>query len=119
MVSKFGKKFENVSKLFDHVAHNDSNYLDGHCYINVMLCVPVWNKNRIHYLSVPLGYRMRQKKESKLELAMSMICKMIPEFSGKKNVIILCDSWHVKKNIVSIVDGYENIDLIGNARPDD
>ena len=30
MVSKFGVKFENVSKLFDHAAHNGSNYLDGH-----------------------------------------------------------------------------------------
>ena len=58
MVSKFGKKFENVSKLFDHAAHNSSNYLNGHCFISVMLCVPVWDKNRIHYLSVPLGYRM-------------------------------------------------------------
>jgi hypothetical protein len=28
MVSKFGLKFENVSKLFDHAAHNDSNYLN-------------------------------------------------------------------------------------------
>ena len=27
MVSKFGKKFEDVSKLFDHAAHNGSNYL--------------------------------------------------------------------------------------------
>ncbi|RHO81811.1 hypothetical protein DW049_19080, partial [Ruminococcus sp. AF41-9] len=25
MVSKFGTKFENVSKLFDHAAHNGSN----------------------------------------------------------------------------------------------
>lgn len=58
MVSKFGKKFENVSKLFDHAAHNSSNYLNGHCFVSVMLCVPVWDKNRIHYLSVPFGYRM-------------------------------------------------------------
>lgn len=66
MVSKFGKKFEDVSKLFDHAAHHGSNYLNGHCFVSVMVCVPVWNKGRIHYLSVPLGYRMWQKKESKL-----------------------------------------------------
>ena len=40
MVSKFGTKFENVSKLFDHAAHNGSNYLNGHCFVSVMLCVP-------------------------------------------------------------------------------
>ncbi len=56
MMSKFGKKFEDVSKLFDHAAHNGSNYLNGHCFVSIMLCVPVWNKNRSHYLCVPLGY---------------------------------------------------------------
>ncbi len=116
MVSKFGKKFEDISKLFDHAAHHDSIYLNGHCFVCVMLCVPVWNKGRIHYLSVPLGYHMWQKKESKLELAASMIRQVMPEFRNKKNVIILCDGWYVKKNLVSIVDEYENLDLIGNAR---
>ena len=118
MASKFGKKFEDVSKLFDHAAHNGADYLNGHCFVSVMLCVPVWNKNRIHYLAVPLGYRMWQKKESKLELAASMVRQVMPQFSSKKNVIILCDSWYVKKNLVSIVDEYQNLDLIGNARSD-
>ena len=118
MVSKFGRKFEDVSKLFDHAAHNGSNYLNGHCFVSVMLCVPVWAKGRVHYLAVPLGYRMWQKKESKLALAASMVRQVMPEFAGKKNVIILCDSWYVKKDLVSIVDEYENLDLIGNARSD-
>ena len=118
MVPKFGKKFEDISKLFDHAAHNGSNYLNGHCFVSVMACVPVWNKGRIHYLCVPLGYRMWQKKESKLELAASMIRQVMPEFSGRKNVSILCDSWYVKKNLVSIIDEYENLDMIGNARSD-
>ncbi len=118
MAPKFGRKFEDVSKLFDHAAHNGSNYLNGHCFVSLMLCVPVWDKGRIHYLAVPLGYRMWQKKESKLELAASMVRQVMPEFTGKKNVIILCDSWYVKKDLVSIVDDYENLDLIGNARAD-
>ena len=32
MVAKAGTRFENVSKLFDHAAHNGSNYLNGHCF---------------------------------------------------------------------------------------
>ena len=118
LVSKFGKKFEDVSKLFDHAAHNGSNYLNGHCFVSLMLCVPVWDKGRVHYLAVPLGYRMWRKKETKLELAASMVRHVMPAFTAKKNVIILCDSWYVKKNLVSIVDEYENLDLIGNARSD-
>ena len=62
MVSKFGRKFEDVPKLFDHAAHNGSNYLNGHCFVSLMLCVPVWNRGKISYLAVPLGYRMWQKK---------------------------------------------------------
>ena len=118
MISKFGTKFENVSKLFDHAAHNGSNYLNGHCFVSLMLCVPVWNHDKISYLAVPLGYRMWQKKESKLELAASMVRQVMPEFSSMKNVIILCDSWYTKQNLVSIVEEYPNLDLIGNARSD-
>ena len=44
MVPKSGKKFEDVSKLFDHAAHNGSNYLNGHCFVSIMLCVPVWTE---------------------------------------------------------------------------
>ena len=86
--------------------------------MRVMLCVPVWNGDKVSHLSVPLGYRMWQKKESKLELAPSMIRQVIPEFHSKDHVIIPCDSWYTKQNLVSIVDEYPNPDLIGNARSD-
>ena len=61
---------------------------------------------------------MWKKKESKLELAATMIRKVMPEFHSKDHVIILCDSWYTKQNLVSIVDEYPNLDLIGNARID-
>ena len=61
---------------------------------------------------------MWQKKESKLELAASMVRQVMPEFSQQKNVIILCDSWYMKQNLVSIIEEYENLDLIGNAISD-
>lgn len=118
MVSKFGKQLENVSKLFDHAAHNGSNYLNGHCFVSLMLCIPVWKEGKMVYLSVPLGYRMWQKKETKLELAASMVRQVMPEFQKKKNVILLCDSWYMKKNLLSVIDEYKNLDLIGNARYD-
>ncbi len=118
IVPKSGKKFEDVSKLFDHAAHNGSNYLNGHCFVSIMLCVPVWNQNRIRYVSVPLGYRMWLGSESKLKLAASMVRQAMPELARKKNVIILCDSWYVKKDLVCLVDEYKNLDLIGNVRAD-
>lgn len=41
MVEKYGTKFQARSKLFDHAAHNGSNYLDGHCFVSIMIHVPV------------------------------------------------------------------------------
>ena len=70
-------------------AHNGSNYLNGHCFVSLMLCVPVWRKQRIVYLAVPLGYRMWKKEVSKLELAASMVRQVMPEFSAQRNVIII------------------------------
>lgn len=119
MVPKFGRKFENVSILFDHASHNGSNYLNGHCFVSVMLCIPVWNKrkpkHRISYLAIPLGYCMWQKEKTKLELAASMVRQAMPEFQEKRNVIILCDSWYIKSTMTALVNEYENLDLIGNA----
>ena len=54
VVSKSGKKFEDVSKLFGHAAHNGFNYLNGHCFVSLMLRVPVWHQRRISYPAVPL-----------------------------------------------------------------
>ena len=47
MVPKSGKKFENASKLFDHDANNGSNYLNRHCFVCLMLCIPVWNDRKV------------------------------------------------------------------------
>ena len=50
MVAKAGTRFENVSKLFDHAAHNGSNYLNGHCFVSIMLCIPVCKNDRMKYI---------------------------------------------------------------------
>ena len=47
-----------------------------------------------------------------------MVRQVMPQLRTWKNVIILCDSWYVKKDLVSIIDEFENLDLIGNARSD-
>ena len=41
LIEKSGEKFEHWSKLFDHAAHNGSNYLNGHCFVSLLLSVPV------------------------------------------------------------------------------
>ena len=70
MVSKFGLKFENVSKLFAPAAHNGSNYLNGHCFVILMLCIPVWNHDKSHTLpflsDTVCGRRRNQNWSSRL-----------------------------------------------------
>lgn len=50
IVSKFDSHFEDVSKLFDHTAHNVSNSLNGHCSVSLMLCVLVWTYKKYYTL---------------------------------------------------------------------
>lgn len=118
MVPRYGKKFEDVPKLFGHSVHHGSGCLNGHCFGSVLLCVPVWDKDRIVYQALPLSYRMWQKKESKLELSASMVRQVMPELAEKKNVILLCGSRYTKGDLVSVVDEYQNLGLTGNARYD-
>lgn len=65
--------------------------LNGHCFVSLMLCVPVWNHDKMAYLAVPLGYRMWQKKESNLNLignarADSVIYDLAPAPTGRNAV---------------------------------
>ena len=49
------------------------------------IALNLWNKNTIHYLSIPLGYRMWQKRESKLERAASMV-RQVKNFKKYKKM---------------------------------
>ena len=118
MVPKYGKTFEDVSVLFDHAAHNGSNYLNGHCFVSLMLCVPVWKKNRIAYQSIPLGCRLWTKHRSKLELAADMVRSVMPELASCHQVILLFDSWYAKSSMTCLADEFQNLDIICNVRHD-
>ena len=58
------------------------------------------------------------EKKSKLKLTTSLIRKVMPEFQSRDYVIILCDSWYIKQNLIYIVNEYPNLDLILNTRRD-
>ena len=116
MVAKAGTRFENVSKLFDHAAHNSSNYLNGHCFVSIMLCIPVWKNDRVSYLSLPLGYRMWQKK-APLNQTGSDRMKYIPLFlySFRWNIET---SYYEQKTFWSLcsymVRSYKGIEMLVN-----
>ena len=117
MVAKYGTKFEEVSKLFDHAAHQGSSYLHGHCFVSLLLCIPVWKNGKIHYLSLPLGYRMWQKTTSKLSLAAQMVTQIMQDLTSKRT-ILLCDTWYAKQEVTALVDKFPQLDIVCNVRKD-
>ena len=39
-VLKFSKKFDVFSVLYDHACHTGKPYVNGHCFVSLMLSVP-------------------------------------------------------------------------------
>ncbi len=67
IVPKYGKKFEDVSKLFDHSAHNGSGYLNGHCRFPTgcgRKKSPSWNLPLPWYGRSCLSWRKRKMSSS-------------------------------------------------------
>ena len=118
MVEKEGEKFELRSKLFGHAAHNGSNYLNGHCMVSILLSFPVINDGCMFYLSVPPGYQLWDKKQTKLEIAAGMVRQAMDSIGTQRQVFLLCDSWYPKGCVAGLVDEYHNLDIICNARID-
>jgi len=118
MVEKSGKKFELCSQLYDHAAHNGSYYLNGHCMVSLLLSFPILREGKMIYLSVPLGYRLWDKEKSKLSLAAELVQQAMGVIGGQHQVFVLCDSWYPKAEVADLVNQFENLDLICNARSD-
>ena len=47
-----------------------------------------------------------------------MVRQVMPVFRDKRNIIILCDSWYAKQNLIRVTEEYANLDIICNARYD-
>lgn len=115
---KFGTHFEEYQVMFDHAAHNGNNYLKGHCFVGLVLCVPVLNEDKLTYLSVPIRYRLRSKDENRLDIAAEMIVQSLPSFPSEKQVILLCDSWYPKGAVRKAISAHPQLELVANVRVD-
>ena len=118
MIEKSGNHFEHCKRLFDHAAHNGSSYLKGHCFVSLLISIPTMVQDKIKYISIPLGYRMWTPEETKLKIASDLIKSAMTEIGSQRNVIVCCDSWYPKAEIVKLPEEYENLNLICNVRSD-
>jgi len=115
---KFGTKFECYKKLFDHARHNGSNYMNGHCFVALTICVPVAIGTELRYLNIPLRFRLRGENDNKLTMASEMIRDAMKELQNVETVILLCDSWYPKGDVLETVASCNNLELIANVRVD-
>ena len=104
--------------MFDHARHNGSNHLNGHCFVGLVLRIPIGNLENTRYLSVPIGYRLRAEKENKLNLAAEMIEQSLQEFPSEMKVILLCDSWYPKGAFRKTMANHPQLELIADVRSD-
>ena len=116
LTEKFGKKFEYWGKLYDHAAHNGSEYLNGHCFVSLMLSVPLKAAGKI--LSFPATYRMWTKEQTKLEMAAELVRSAMAVIGSARQVILCCDSWYPKDCVKRLIDECPNLILICNVRKD-
>ena len=118
VTEKYGEHFEYCSVLFDHAAHHGSFYLNGHCFVGLMISVPVIENTKIRYISIPVGYRMWTREETKLAMAADLVRLAMKVVGTEKPVILCCDSWYPKAEITELPDEFENLDIICNVRCD-
>lgn len=115
---KFGTHFEEYQVMFDHARHNGSNYLKGHCFVGLVISVPVTVQGTVRYLNIPLGYRLRAERENKLGIAADMVGQAMLHFPVGKKAILLCDSWYPKGAVRKAVSETPGLELIANVRKD-
>lgn len=118
LIEKYGEKFAHRSKLFDHAAHNGSNYLNGHCFVSLLLSTPIEDASGKRYLSFPMAYRMWTKVQSKLKMARNLVQSAMSHLGTQRQIILCCDSWYPKGCVKELVSEYENLVMICNVRTD-
>ncbi len=118
MIEKTGEHFECRSKLFDHANHNGSNYLDGHCFVSLMLSIPVFDGKDSRYIHFPVAYRMWTGEQTKLEMAADLVRSAMKTIGEKRPVYVCCDSWYPKGPMLSLAKEFQNLDMACNVRND-
>jgi len=116
--AKFGTHFECYQTMYDHARHNDSIYLKGHCFVALMIAVPLLIKGEIRYLNIPVAFRLREKDENKLKIASKLLDNAMIILADYPMTILLCDSWYPKGDVRKTVQRYKNLELIANVRID-
>ena len=128
IIPKYGENFEDVAVIFDHCARNGSNYLNGHCFVGILLSVPVLINYQLRYVKIPIEYNLsvpaKERSEddkNKLQMACDMITNLLSIMTPEqaRRSVILCDAWYSKAPITEMrnCDG-NHFDMVCAVRKD-
>lgn len=69
---------------------------------------PSWKRRGRTIFLFPLGYWMWAKEDgkSKLFLAAQLVRSVMPVFPAGQQVILLCDSWYPKKEVLELTEEF-------------
>jgi len=136
LIEKVGTHFEGWAKLFDHVAHNGTSYLNGHCIVTLVVELPLQHENGVvRYVRVPLqqklwipkknkGKENESDKESivpgipyktKYELLREILELSIRSLGENRSYVLLADSWYPKGEILEFVNDNANVEAVFNV----
>ena len=79
---------------------------------------PALWKSSLFFFLVPVGYRFWDKEKSRLALAAELAAQAMKTIGSERQVILLCDSWYPKAEVTALVEQFENLEMVCNARVD-
>ncbi len=140
LAEKSGNHFEAVGTLHDHAAHNGTNYLHGHCFVCLVLMIPVECGNGYRYIRFPVAYRMwtpneekqteksctkvrRENKKAakarefktKLRIARELLESAATTIGNERQMIVMGDSWYPKADVLEFIKKHKNVEAIFNV----
>jgi hypothetical protein len=116
--AKFGTHFDSYMKHFDHCKRNNSSYLKGHSFVCLSISIPVKIiDNKPMYITIPVGFRLYTGEKSKLKISSTLV-ESAMKYLSQYNVVLLCDSWYSKGEVLSTVESFKNLELFGAVRCD-
>ena len=119
ILEKYGKKFEFIANLFDHSAHDERKYKNAHCWVAIVLSLPISIFGRGFVISFPIGFKLWEPDgPSKLDIAANLIKWASSIFGDSIQKVVLCDSWYPKDSIKNLIGNIENLTIVANVRSD-
>lgn len=125
LIPKFGKKFDGIARLFDHADHTGQPYKNAHCFVALMLCVPIGLKENgsIRYLAIPVGWARWKKADkdgteehkTKHMLARELVAAVADTFPSQP-FTMLFDSWYLAQELIQVLDGRPQLNVCCAAR---